>query len=211
LDRQIRLLQTTERLISHLETVRDPRPKGGQVSAEAEAAVIAAGPDRGAATQVLTRQELRTDWQGEMPVVCFAKPNSLDEVIGKMLVQVLKKHGINAQTISDAAAFDSLDIANAGVRMVFLSFVDPLSTLHLRHAVRSVRKRFPQALVALGIWRERDGAMGRQLLRVARSDILAPTMGVALSAVVDEARKAENTMVVTEQGYRQDAMPPRRM
>jgi hypothetical protein len=188
-ERQKRLLHTTERLIAQLETVRDPRPKGGQVSAEAEAAVIAAGPDQAAATQVLSRRDLAADWQGDIPVACFAKPNTLDEVIGKMLAQVLKKHGINTLTISNAHELDMLQgSAKDGVRMIFLSFVDPLSTLHLRHAVRLARRQFPGAVVALGIWRERDVVMGRQLSRAARCDVLAPTIGVALSAVINAAR-----------------------
>jgi predicted PurR-regulated permease PerM len=188
-ERQKRLLHTTERLIAQLETVRDPRPKGGQVSAEAEAAVIAAGPDQAAATQVLSRIDLVADWQGDMPVVCFAKPNTLDEVIGKMLAQVLKKHGINTLTVSSAQQLDMVQgSAKGSVRMIFLSFVDPLSTLHLRHAVRLARRQFPGAAVALGIWRERDVVMGRQLSRAARCDVLAPTIGVALSAVIHAAR-----------------------
>ena len=210
-ERQNHLIETTERVIDQLEAVRDPRPKGGQVSAEAEAAVIAAGPDRGAATQVLSQHELRADWRGKTPVVCFAKPASLDEVIGKMLVQVLKKHGVNAETVSSEQAFAKLDLANAGVRMVFLSFVDPLSTLHLRHAVRSARKQFPGVLVALGIWRERDGAMGRQLAQVARCDVLAATMGVALSAVVNAARANQDQLSRTgESSSPQGVMQPLR-
>ncbi len=188
-ERQERLLQTTERLIAQLESVRDPRPKGGIVSAEAEAAVIAAGPDQGAAMQVLSRAELAADWQGQTPVICFAKPGTLDEVIGQMLAQVLKKHGIQAQTVSTAEQLDRLNTVDAGVRMVFLSFVEPLSTLHLRHYVRMARKQFPGVLVVLGIWRERDVAMGRQLSRAARCEVMAPTIGVALSAVVAAARQ----------------------
>lgn len=190
-DRQRRLMKTTERLIIQLDAIRDPRPKGGQVSAEAEAAVLAAGPDQGAANLVLSQETLSAQWQGEVPVLCFAKPGTLDETIGKMLVQVLKKHGIDARTISTATALDQLSPdATASVRMVVLSFVEPLSTLHLRHFVRLARRRFPGALVALGIWRERDVIMGKQLSKIARCDVLAPTIGTALSAVVAAARAA---------------------
>lgn len=193
-DRQQRLMRTTRRLIGQLEAVRDPRPRGGQVSAEAEAAVIAAGPDKGAATQVITKETLSTQWRGEMPVLCFAKPGTLDEVIGKMLVQVLNKHGIRASAVSTEAELVQLSpFAAAGVRMVVLSFIEPLSTLHLRHSVRLARRRFPGAIVTLGIWRERDALMGRQLTSVARCDVLAPTIGTALSAAVAAARAEHHT------------------
>ena len=187
-ERQQRLMRTTKRLIAQLEAVRDPRPKGGQVGAEAEAAVIAAGPDKGAATQVLVKETLSAPWQGEVPVLCFAKPETLDEVIGRMLVQVLNKHGIRARTVSSDAELGQLsESAAAGVRMVILSFIEPLSTLHLRHSVRLARRRFPGAIVILGIWRERDALMGQQLSGIARCDLLAPTIGTALSAAVTAA------------------------
>jgi hypothetical protein len=71
--------------------------------------------------------------------------------------------------------------------MVCLSYLEPLSTLHLRHAVRVARKRFPGSSVGLGIWRERDPAMGRTLGDAARADFVAPTIGNALSAIVAAA------------------------
>lgn len=191
LERQQRLIRTTERFIGHLEAIRDPRPKGGQVSAEAEAAVIAAGPDQGAATHVLSQKDLAAGWQGEMPVLCFAKAGTLDELIGKILVQVLTKHGVNARAVSTADVLCQFRQSSvASVRMVILSFVEPLSTLHLRHAVRLARRQFPGTIVTLGIWRERDITMGKQLSKVARCDEMASTIGIALSAVVAAARAA---------------------
>jgi hypothetical protein len=115
-----------------------------------------------------------------------------------MLVQVLNKHGIRAKAVSKEAELGQLSpSAAAGVRMVVLSFIDPLSTLHLRHSVRLARRRFPGAIVTLGIWRERDALMGKQLTSVARCDVLAPTIGTALSATVAAAlaeRHADGTV-----------------
>ncbi len=188
-ERQAVMLRSTSVLIDRLDGLRDPRPKGGQVGAEAAAAVMAAGPDRGAAMMVLTPAELGPDWRGSVPVVCIAKAGTLDEVIARMLTQVLTKHGIASQVLiapdrSDpATALPQLD----GVRMVCLSYVEPLSTLHLRHAVRVARKRFGGSGVIVGIWRERDAAMGRTLGRAARANAVVPTIGAALSVVVAAA------------------------
>lgn len=180
------LLRSTSALIDRLSLVRDPRPKGGQVGAEAAAAVVAAGPDQKVAVEILSVRQLRTDWRGPCPVVCFARPGTLDELIAKMLTQVLSKHGIGSTTIAvDAKADENkmrLELPTE-VRLICLSYIDPLSTLHLRHAVRIARRQFAGSRVVLGIWRERDVAMGRQLSDAARADIMVPTIGRALEFI----------------------------
>lgn len=186
------MLHATDRLIDRLGLVRDPRPKGGgQVGAEAAAAVIAAGPDQKVAVEVLSRQQLKPAWRGSSPVACFARPGTLDEVIAKMLTQVLVKHGIGCTTFAIGTQTDEVELRAAlpnDVRLIFLSYIDPLSTLHLRHAVKMARREFAGAGVVLGIWRERDAAMGRQLSHAARADLMVPTIGSALAFVSGAGR-----------------------
>lgn len=186
------MLHATDRLIDRLGLLRDPRPKGGgQVGAEAAAAVIAAGPDQKVAVEVLSRQQLKPAWRGSSPVACFARPGTLDEVIAKMLTQVLVKHGIGCTTFAIGTQTDEAELRAAlpnDVRLIFLSYIDPLSTLHLRHAVKMARREFAGAGVALGIWRERDAAMGRQLSHAARADLMVPTIGSALAFVSSAGR-----------------------
>jgi hypothetical protein len=79
--------------------------------------------------------------------------------------------------------------------MVCLSYLEPLSTLHLRYAVRVARKLFPGSGVGLGIWRERDPAMGSTLRHAARADFMAPTIGAALSAIVVAATAEEGEIL----------------
>ena len=187
-DRQEILRRSTEDLVARLDgLVRDPRPKGGQVGTEAAAAVLAAGPDRGAATEVLAPNDLDPTWRGGTPAICFARAGTVDEIIARMLAQVLTKHGIPARLLTQDS--DPAEVPEA-VRMVCLSYVEPLSTLHLRHAVRVARRRFPGARVLVGIWRDRDPAMARSLGRAARADAVTPTLGAALSDVVAAARSS---------------------
>ena len=188
-ERQEALRRSTQNLVERLDALRNPRPNGGQVGSEAAAAVLAAGPDRGAATIVLSPGELDPSWRGEVPVVCVARPDTLDAVIGGMVAQVLTKHGVPARLVTPTGRSEcARDPVPDGVRLVCLSYLEPLSTLHLRHAVRMARRAFPGALVVLGIWRERDPRMGRALGRAARADAMAPTIGAALSTVIEAAR-----------------------
>jgi hypothetical protein len=161
------------------------------VGSEAAAAVIAAGPDQKVAVEVLSPQQLLQNWRGPSPVICFARPGTLDEVIAKMLTQVLVKHGIGSNTVAIGAEANEAALRQAipkDVRLICLSYLDPLSTLHLRHAVRIARREFRGSQVMLGIWRERDAAMGRQLSRSARADVMVPTIGSALAFVSTAGR-----------------------
>lgn len=190
-ERMAILLRATDVLIGKLGAARDPRPKGGAVGSEAAAAVIAAGPDQKVAIEVLASRDLREDWRGASPVVCVARPGTLDEVIAKMLAQVLIKHGIGTTTIAigrDADAISTRASLPPDVRLICLSYIEPLSTLHLRHAVQIARREFRGVQVLLGIWRERDPAMGRQLQHAARADVMVPTIGRALATISKAAR-----------------------
>jgi predicted PurR-regulated permease PerM len=197
-ERQEVLRQSMGELIARLDdAVRDPRPRGGRVGAEAAAAVIAVGPDRGASTIVVGPTELQPAWRGPMPVICLAKPDTLDEIIARMLAQVLTKHGIAADVLAWEAHLKGEDNQPLpdGVQVVCLSYLEPLSTLHLRYAVRVARKLFPGSGVGLGIWRERDPAMGHTLRHAARADFMAPTIGAALSAIVTAATAEEGEIL----------------
>jgi predicted PurR-regulated permease PerM len=185
------MLRATDVLITRLEAVRDPRPKGGQVGSEAAAAVIAAGPDQRVAVEVLAKTDLKQTWRGPSAVVCFARSSTLDEVIAKMLTQVLNKHGVGTVTMTVDRGMDEQEARaklSDDVRLVCLSYIDPLSTLHLRHAVRMARRELRGVQVLLGIWRERDETIGRTLSHAARADAMVPTIGRALALISDAAR-----------------------
>jgi predicted PurR-regulated permease PerM len=186
-ERQLVLRESIIELIQHLDNVRDPRPRGGAVGAEAAAAVMAAGPDRAASMIVVTAEKLKPDWRGPFPVLCLAAAESLDETIARMIVQVLTKHGLPARAVdlTDDETFNRDD--TAGVRMVCLSYVEPLSILHLRFAVRMARRQFPGVVALLGIWRQRDEKMIATLRQAARANVLVTTIDAALNAAFDAA------------------------
>jgi predicted PurR-regulated permease PerM len=186
-DRQVVLRESIGELIRRLDSLRDPRPNGGAVGAEAAAAVIAAGPDSAAAMSVVQPDELRSDWRSDAPVLCIAAPDTLDEVVARMIEQVLTKHGLRSRAM-DPQAIETMSATNrSAVRMVCLSYIEPLSILHLRFAVRSIRRHFPGAVALLGIWRERDPEMIASLRQAARANALVTTIGEALGVALESA------------------------
>ncbi len=186
-ERQVTLRRSVGELMQALDAVRDPRPQGGMIGAEAQAAVTAAGPDTAAATRVVAPHELRSDWRSPAPVLCVAAHETLDAVVAGMCAQVLVKHGLPARVVAmqDLASLDPA-LSN-GVRLTCLSFVEPLSTLHLRYATRSMRRTFKGVTIVLGIWRQRDPEMRAALRQAARADALATTVCATLADALHAA------------------------
>ena len=194
-ERQTVLRQSLEKLIDALANVADPRPQGGTVGREAAAAVVAAGPDQPAAMTVVKPETLPADWRSQWPIVCISARGSLDEVVGRMLQQVLTKYGLPTRLLS-LDELNSSAVPLTGVRVACLSFVEPISTLHLRFSVRAVRRRFSGVSVMLGIWQQRAPAMGMTLRQTARADTFATSINAALSTALTAAGLDERSISI---------------
>ncbi|GGD94026.1 ABC transporter permease [Aureimonas endophytica] len=181
------LRRSTLGLVATLDAIDSPLPKGGSLRPEAAAAVDAVGPDSMPARIVRHRNELAPEWRGEIPVVCVAGNNPLDLPIAAMLAQVLTKHGLKSDvtTVQDLA--DSLPQQDrvASTALVCLCFVEPLSTLHLRHMARQVHRKAPHAHVMIGIWRQRDPQMVATLQQKLHVSGVVTSLTEALAAVLN--------------------------
>jgi hypothetical protein len=120
-----------------------------------------------------------------------------------MLAQVLNRHGLGTRHVSLAemrrnppSREDAQDVA-----LVCLSFIEPLSTVHLRQAVRQVHRVAPKARIMVGIWRQRDPAMLQDLKRRVHADALVTTLNSALAAAL-ELSKGRPSVPVREEPKR---------
>ncbi len=180
------LRAATLEFVGRLDGLKSPLPRGGAMRPEAKAAVDAAGPDAEVARIVLSREDLRPEWRGPHPVLCVSGNTPLDAPVTAMLAQVLAKHGLPTRQAAWAdlvAAPPSREDAE-GVALVCLSFLEPLSTIHLRLMVRQVHRVAPRAHVVVGIWRQRDPAMIAELAAKLRTDAVVTTFQSALAAAL---------------------------
>ena len=127
-------------------------------------------------------QDLKPEWRVARPVVCISGNDPLDATVAAMLAQVLTRHGLTAETAAwaDLAKNPPSTTDASDVRLVCLSFLEPLSTVHLRMMVRQVHRIAPKAHVFVGIWRQRDPAMVAQLATRLHTDALVTTFSAAL-------------------------------
>jgi hypothetical protein len=154
--------------------------RGGDANPEAEAAFDAVRPDRDTDKHIFTPEELAPAWQVETPIAVLHGSHPLDGTAALMLAQVLTKHGLKARALPLAEA-DQVSSAEAReVALVCLSFLEPLSTLHLRAFSLQVKRIAPQARVMLCIWQKTDEALIAELRKKLRVEKLVTTISDAL-------------------------------
>lgn len=158
-------------------------------TAEADAALNTVRPDRQIERVIFKREDLREGWQSEYPVAILHGDHPLDGAAARMLRQVLTKHGLPAKVLPLSEAVEVTPEAAKTVALVCLSFIEPLSTLHLRAFSRQVKHHAPQARVMLCIWQKTDEALLKEWSRKLRVDYLVTTTSDALAAAASMAAK----------------------
>jgi hypothetical protein len=179
------LVRSSEALVSALERLPQPLAVGGAANAEAEAAFDVIAPDQAAARHIFVAERLKPAWRVPHPVAVLHGDHPLDHAAAMMLGQIFTKYGLPARTMPLTEAADLKPTKTDTPALVFLSFVEPLSTLHLRALQMRVRHAVPKAHVALALWQETDGALKTELQRKTHADAVVTRIAEALQAASD--------------------------
>ncbi|AWN45457.1 AI-2E family transporter [Methylobacterium terrae] len=183
-DRQQAVGQAIETVVTTLGAMPVSKGAAAMRSAETEAAVAALGPDRAATAIVRRPEDLAPAWRGQAPVLIVAARGPFDVAAAGMLAQVLGRHGLQARTTSQDALNRGERPDMEGVALVCLSYIEPISTSHIRLAARLARRANPGVRVMVAVWRERDPAGRDRLRRATSADILVTTITDALDAAL---------------------------
>ncbi len=108
----------------------------------------------------------------------------LDELPTLMLAQVLRGFGMPVEVARLSDLRNCPLDGDARPWLVFLSYMEPLSTLHLRAASIAVHRHLPNARVALGLWQEMDEENLGTLRRRLRVEAIAHTTLEAVEAAM---------------------------
>ena len=156
-----------ERIRASLEELTDDladqedraKSAGPDVDAEAQAAVDSTNDDDPASRlPVLTTDSLRPEWTSEIPILIICGRGPLDEATARVLAQLLLKHGLAARVVGTEAISTAnlFRLDPAGVAMVCFAYLDPVSLIPARTAVKRVRRRIPKAATLVCLWRSAD-------------------------------------------------------
>jgi len=123
-------------------------------------------------------------WAAAGSIAILHGDDPLDQVAATMLRDVLGNSGFGAEVRSMEAATRASEEEARLAKLVCLSYVEPLSILHLRAASIAVRKRAPQCGIVLCIWREATSELVVDLRRRLRVDRVVTTTSQALDSAL---------------------------
>jgi hypothetical protein len=94
-------------------------------------------------------------------VACVSGRGPFDDAVSAMLAQVLERRGARVRRIVHTAVsrdrITELDLTGVGV--IAVSYLDPAASPgQLRHLVKRLRDRAPEASIIVGLWPEGDSA-----------------------------------------------------
>lgn len=93
------------------------------------------------------------------PVAILYGNNPLDVSVAGMLQQSLADIGLSAQVLELETLNCGSDVAQQPREIICLSFIEPLSLVHLRATLHAVRLAKPKSQVLLCIWQKTDPAI----------------------------------------------------
>jgi predicted PurR-regulated permease PerM len=142
-EKQQAIGETMREIVDDLDDHVDvaPEPKEGEPSVPAP--------------RVITREELRVDWQVDYPVLCIASRSPLDEAAAIMLAQLLKKHGLPAMVhpFADVASARALKIDATDAPFVCLSYFGAAGNpAHVRFLIRRLKRMMPRTKFLACYW-----------------------------------------------------------
>jgi predicted PurR-regulated permease PerM len=190
-------------LIQDLEPHEDVDPTLTEKQAKA-AVVEVAGvtrPERETTTQPAPQGQVQEGanlpdvWRTERSVLCVAGRDPLDGVVASMLAQLLRKHGLGAQSAlhSEVSRFAINTLDTAGVAMIFVTYAELRGNPpHMRYLLRRLRQRFPERSVMVGFWDPDDALLGDPAAQeMAGATAFASSLHDAVSQCLDEAWKVQ--------------------
>jgi predicted PurR-regulated permease PerM len=189
-------------LIQDLEPHEDVDPT--PTEAQAKAAIVVAGvarPERETTTQPAPQGQVHQSanlpdlWRTERSVLCVAGRDPLDGVVASMLAQLLRKHGLGAQSAlhSEVSRFAISTLDTTGVAMIFITYAEIRGNPpHMRYLLRRIRQRFPLCRVLVGFWDPDDALLGDPAAQeMAGATAFASSLHDAVSKCLDEAKKVQ--------------------
>jgi predicted PurR-regulated permease PerM len=140
-------------------------------------------------------EELPPAWRAPRAVLCIAGRGPLDEAAAAMLAQLLRRAGLGAEALPNAAVsrdeVSQLDVA--GVTMACISYLEIKgSPAHLRYLLRRLRQRLPPGTpILVGLWPATDAVLNDpQVQGMIGADSYAASLHDAVAFCLDAAARA---------------------
>ena len=178
-DKQLAIKDTMTEIVDDLADHADEAPEakeGGRTAPQ---------------TAILSKEQLRPDWQVDHPVLCIGSRSPLDEAAATMLAQLLEKHGLPAkiQPFADVASAKSLRIDARDAPLVCLSYFGAVrNPAHVRFLIRRLKRMMPNAKFLACFWMlAADPEKGEDWRIAVGAHLVATSLTDAVAICVREA------------------------
>ena len=195
--RQLELREVIEEIVDDLSDHADELPAKAKKKADPDAAdqqetAVNLAP-------VVSKEQLRPEWQVPFPVLCIASRRPLDEGASVMLAQILGKHGLAAwvQPFADVASVKNFKIDALDARLVCVSYFGSQATpTHMRYLIRRLKRLMPHARFLAGFWMLANEATKLEEWRtIVGADFACGTLVEATAICVSQAMQGEDRNV----------------
>jgi predicted PurR-regulated permease PerM len=178
------IAQNTKQLVEELYAIDGERRRDASSTGPTSAPSEVSSSD---ALQLRIRPE-----NGAVNIVCVPARDEADEIVGKMLVQLLEKNGLRASCVPlqrNAEMISRVMLARPDV--VCISALPPFALVHARALYNKLRAQSPNMKIFVGLWNY-PGDIERIASRLQLAE--GSRMAITLSEVVNElAGPAEAT------------------
>jgi predicted PurR-regulated permease PerM len=194
-------------LIEDLADYDDKTPENKGEESEPAEGLESANDDSGKQRDlpILQSGELSTDRAGHQSIACVVGRGPFDQTIAAILVQLSKKHGLQAHLeVHSISSLNVVHLNSDDVRIVCLSLVDiGKSRATLRNAVRRIRRQLPAVEILAGLWGHEVPAAADQDLRTSTgANYFAFSLRQALSQLIEVSGKPYNYRYEAGEGRR---------
>jgi predicted PurR-regulated permease PerM len=113
-----------------------------------------------------------------MRIVCVPSRDKADEIVGEMISQLLQRSGFDVTPLAIGPVSAMLkQIGEFSPAVVCVSALPPFATGQAKSFCRELRRRYPSARIALGLWEYPGGtAKAQQRLGANSADVIATSL-----------------------------------
>jgi len=113
-------------------------------------------------------------------ILCLAAHDEADEIVGRMLAQLLESSGYRVQVVPAADLFSDLvgHFEQQSAKLVCISSTPPAAVMRARFLCRRIRSRFPRMDMVVGLWNAK-GDLNKATERVAGGDAVQVVVSLA--------------------------------
>lgn len=189
-DRAVRIKETVAEVLEDLSSHQDIKPEkvapAGEVSNLSQLTKAESKPDLDATN------ELPEEWKEER-VLCVPGIGQLDEAVGLVVADVLRKRGfgVRADTAGSLSVARIFTLDTQGITAICVCFIESASAAQIGYAVRRLRRKVPEAFILIALLGNHGlGEETDQLRLTSKADAIETTLEGVRECLISHTKHA---------------------